>query len=176
MRPTEEESLFDNDDNIVIENNKITIVKQHDNLTNKQLKTLKEINGVWNVELDLSPKSPMYNDQPDKWISNNQDDIYMIFRDIQDIVCYMDILQKLKFTDLCDYLYESKGQKRKYNVYIEEFKMYSLRNPSVEEWALFHCNDLKYLYNNYRQYSFGTFYDFITFCYEFSHTEKLPDF
>ena len=78
----EEEYLFGIDDHIVLANDQITIIKTNDNFTMKQLNSLKEINGSWNIEFDVSPKHVV--DQPDKWISDNQDKIYDIFCDIKE--------------------------------------------------------------------------------------------
>lgn len=174
----DEDLIFDKDDDIIIEDNKITLIKSnpHD-LSKKMMKNLKELNGTWKIEFDSSsPKTPTLFTEQDRWISNNQDNIMSIYEELIDKSYYNDIFTKLTFDKLCDYLEDSRGYKRKYDVNIDDFKMYGLKNPSVEEWAMFYRSDILFLFANYRAYNFGTLYDFINFCYENSHTEKLPEY
>ena len=172
------DNLFDHDDDIVInqQDNTITLVKNNDSDSVDLNKVLKNIGGKWNIELNYSPQSSV-NQDPDEWIANKQYDILInVYEDLYNRLPYIDILHNITFSDFCSYLYDCKSTKRQYDIQIEEFKMYNLKNPSVHEWAVFFINDIKYLYNNYKAFSFGTLYDWILFCFEFSNTKQLPAF
>ena len=181
----EDQEIFDINDTIIFQKDKIVLEKIEKN--NKLCRTtikkhLKELDGHWELDVidDSNSENNVNNEQ---WIENHNDDIYKMFIELKHKSSYSDILSKLTFCNLCTYLESCSRLKYKYknkdwNTY-EEYKLYGLKNPSEDEWASFHIQELHFLYNlSYQTTTFclGTMQLFIRFCYENSYTKTLPKY
>ena len=174
----DDSELFDKDDTIIIHKDKITLIKYNNEKSLEDLKkSMKELDGNW--ELDI------YNEEniisPESWISKNEKHLILIFQDIKHTEIYSAILSKLTYTNLCDYLESSSKSNyifdnNDWNLY-EEYKLYGMKKPNIQEWTSFHILELHKLYSTYNEYfKLGKIEEFINFCFINSETKRLPQY
>jgi len=173
----DDSELFDTDDIIVFSKNAIILQKHNSKQSFEELKKhLKELDGKW--ELDISDSNTK---QINSWINNNEHFINSCFKDLQVKSLYSDVLCKINFNNLCDYLECCSKSNYIYdnhhwNVY-EEYKLYGMKKPTINEWTAFHILELHRLYSTYTIYfKLGKIEDFIKFCFENSCTLRLPQY
>lgn len=171
--------IFDKDDTITLYKDKITLHKYNNDKSIKDLeKYLKELDGNW--QLDICNEENNYISS-DSWISKNEKKIMSVFQDLKEKSTYSDILVNLTYNKLCDYLEISSKSNynfdnSEWNSY-EEYKLYGMKKPNIDEWTSFHVIELHNLYTTYDEYfKLGKIGDFITFCFDNSETNRLPQY
>ena len=176
----DEDILFDTDDKIIIKNNSIILVKKHDNIQNQIYiqNKLKELDGKWQIEIDDS--STVDKSSCEDWISEHYCKLFSIFHDIKEKSVYIDIFQLLTFSKLTYFLEE---QRHTPNVYhdnaenFEEYKLFGMKNPNLNEWTSFFIIDLFLMFNEYNKIcNLGPLDTFIKFVFNNSITKKLPNY
>ena len=174
----DDSEIFDKDDTIILERDKITLQKYNSKISVYDINTyLKELDGNWEVHIfdsddDISSKN---------WITKNEKQINSIFEELKNKSIYSDVLGTLTYDILCDYLETStKSEYKFYNSdwdLYEEYKLYGMKNPNINEWTSFHVIELHKLYSTYIEFfKLGKIEDFINFCYENSVTDRLPQY
>ena len=139
----DDSELFDNDDTIIIHKDKITLIKYNNEKQIKDLKkSMKELDGNW--ELDIYNEENKFSHE--SWISKNEKHLIPIFQDLKYTSIYSDVLSKLTYTNLCDYLESSSKSNyifdnNDWNLY-EEYKLYGMKKPNIQEWTSFHILEL----------------------------------
>jgi len=177
---TDDNVLFDNDDIIIFTKKEIILEKLQYELTVQQNKKFKDLDGNWKINL---LKKEDESDLNSLWITKYENDVYKIYLDIKEKLAYSNILSKITFSNLSEYINYCHEQKRlvldlEWNDY-EEYKMYGLKNPSIEEWTSHHLIELHDLYVHYyifSELSFGTSNDFINFCYKYSDVKNISKY
>lgn len=175
----DDSELFDKNDNIVIYKDKIVLQKQNNN--NKSIielnKHLKDLDGNWELDVQIDD-----NESTSKnWIFNNDKNIEIMYSELKSKSVYSDVLNNLSINVLSDYLENMCISKYKYknsdwNSY-EEYKLYGMKKPGVNEWTSFHIIELHKLYNTYDTYfKLGKIEEFIKFCFKNSITNRLPQY
>ena len=174
----DELDLFDVNDTIVFNDNKIILQKQDNTKHVAELqKQLKELDGNWELELYNSDK----NVEPIDWVEKNENDINILLKEVKLQSISSDILSEVSFSSLSDYLEISSKSNYKYvnsdwDDY-EEYKLYGMKKPTINEWTSFHVLELHKLYSTYYIYfKLGHISEFIRFCFENSLIKRLPQY
>ena len=175
----DDSEIFEKDDNIVLEKDKITLQKYNND--KKSLsdinKLIKELDGNWTVDIVSDNNC----NSQESWITKNEKQICGTFKELKEKSVFSDVLSNLTYDNLCDYLESSSKSMYKYdnndwNVY-EEYKLYGLKNPNINEWSSFHIIELHKLYTTYDTFfKLGKIEDFINFCFTNSNSKYLPKY
>ena len=174
----DESEIFDYNDTITLHKHKITLQKYN---TGKSIddinKYLKELDGNW--ELDICDENN--NISFESWVSKNEKYLISIYQDLKNKSIYSDVLSKLSYINLCDYLEISSKSNYIFNnndwQFYEEYKLYGMKKPTKDEWTSFHVIELHKLYTTYNEYfKLGKIEDFILFCFNNSEYKRLPQY
>jgi len=175
----DDSELFDKDDTIVLERNKIRLQKYNNEKSISDInKFLKELDGNWTVDIF---NDDVYYNSSKNWIVKNKKLIDTLYEELKEKSIYSDVLSNLTYEILCDYLETSSKSDYKYdnndwNSY-EEYKLYGMKKPNINEWTSFHVIELHKLYTTYDNYfKLGNIEDFIKFCFDNSETKQLPKY
>ena len=175
----DDSEIFDIDDTIVFSKNKIILQKNNSQKNETDIqKHLKELDGNWELDLSNIDKEIIENSD---WIGKNEFLINLVYKDLQIKALYSDVLSKLSLFNLCAFLESSSKSNYKYNnddwnIY-EEYKLYGMKKPTINEWSSFHILELHKLYSTYNShFKLGKIEDFIKFCFENSLTLRLPEY
>jgi len=171
----EEDPLFDYEDNIVITKDKVILQKKKNLETKAQKHKFNDLDGVWEVEV----VEDGYSESLDLI---NDDIIYDMYTDMIYRSKINDVLTRVTLGSLTDFIFDCQETNcvhdqvwEKY----EEYKLYGMKNPHLQEWSSHFMLELHYLYNLYHSVynlKLGKPDDFIRFCYDNSDTKRLPLF
>lgn len=175
----EDSELFDKDDTITIHKNKIILNKYNDD--DKPIEDLKkylnELDGNWILEFQTDDDFK----SNESFILKNDALFYEIFTDINVKSEYSEVLNNLTYPVFCEFLESTRNSEYIYNNddwnRYEEYKLFGMKNPNIEQWTSFHIIELHRLYNTYMlNLNLGNIKNFIEFCYINSKSEQLPKY
>ena len=122
-----------------------------------------------------------YEPLPDEWISNNQDQLYYIYLDIEYLSKQYSLLEFLQFSDFCDYMDYTNNYPIKTKIqwdstlfdYCHKFKS-PITNPPYKIFVSHMLFDIvsffNYLEGMYSIFKFGPMEVFMELCYMYSST------